>query len=1179
MNKLCFQDRLFPGFRKYGPNIAIRYGTRKVTYWELDKRSRCIFNWLLENGTRRESFIGIYIEDRIDFIAAVIGIIRAGCVFVPLDTGHPLKRIQDMLRITHTPIIFSDDLNRERLARDADAGGAGKGLKIVAVNDTFYHTHGAAAAPGGAGECEYSREDRIYVYFTSGSNGAPKAVVGKNKSLLHFVDWEISTFSIDETYRVSQLYHPAYDAFLRDVFVPLSAGGTVCIPAKQGIIMDGHQLIDWLDRDRINLIHCPPSLFKLFNNGISGMRNFKHLKYILLAGEKINPAQLKKWYDEFDKRIQLVNLYGPTETTMVKTFYFIDRKSTDGERVPIGKPMKGSRIFILDEELNICGEKATGEIYIRTPYTTLGYYNDPGLTGERFIPNPFSGDPNDLFYKTGDLGRLLPDGNIEFVGRIDRQVKIKGVRIEPGEIENAVLTHPAIREAVVKGLEDAGEEAYLCAYYVSGKELGPGELTEYLAVRLPAYSIPSRFVRMEKMPLLPDGKIDFNALPLPATDREETGTGMPENRIEQTLIKIWSEILEIDEACIGVHDSFTDLDGQSLKAIMMASWIHKEFNVTIPIHAIFELSTIKKLAGYIEKTVEEKYHTIAPAEEKEFYPLSPAQKRLYIIWRMKPDDTGYNVPQMAALQGNLDIEKLESAFNKLIKRHESLRTSFEIAGDEPVQIVRKTADFSIEYYEHEEEKGIIKNFIRPFNLEQAPIFRVGLIKTGEKKYVLMADLHHIVSDAATRRILLADFLTLYGGLELPDLRLQYKDYSQWVNGRTRQEIMKRQESYWLEQFARKPPLLNLPIDFPRPEVQDFEGGIVRLAVGKKETTALQKLALEENATMFMVLLALFNVFLSKISGREDIVIGTQVVGRRHADLQKIMGIFINTLPLRNYPAGEKTFKEFLSEVRKRSFHAFENQDYPFEDLVDRLSIKRDVSRNPLFNVMLAYQEVDQSARDISLMGLSLLDQDLCPDEIVTSKFDLVLLATFGDNPEISFEYGSKLFKRDTIEGFAHYFQEILKHITDEPGIKLSRLGTYPGIAKNHRRFPVESSGEPCIHPCVQPGNRYTPPGDKVEEKLAEIWTGILGGDVQHEPPNPSHPPLPPIGIDDNFFERGGNSFKAVKQAARIHKELHVNIPLIEIFKTPTIKSLSEYIKRNSGQGSTGKNQAKTWLHG
>jgi amino acid adenylation domain-containing protein len=444
---------------------------------------------------------------------------------------------------------------------------------------------------------EYHPEDAIYIYFTSGSTGRPKAVLGMNKSLAHFINWEIETLKIDTPWRVSQFTSPSFDASLRDFFVPLCSGGTVCIPQSREQILNSASLINWIENSRINLIHCTPSLFRLFNLKSLSPEHFPNLKYVLLAGERIHPPELENWFITFGERIQLVNLYGPTETTMVKTFYFITKADTKAPGISVGKPMKGSRVIILDEKMNPCGEGATGEIYIRTPYRTKGYYNDPELTGKKFLVNPFNNDPNDLIYKTDDLGRILPDGNLEFLGRMDRQVKIRGNRIELAEVEAKILKYEPVREVVVLDREETSGHKYLCAYVTSDHEVKVDELRSFLGKELPDYMIPSFFIQLPKIPLTANGKVDWRLLPEPSGVNIISAEYLPpRNSLEEELVQVWQQVLGIDK--IGIHDNFFNLGGDSLKIVRVTALLT---SVKLEIRDVFLHPTIAELSEAIQK--------------------------------------------------------------------------------------------------------------------------------------------------------------------------------------------------------------------------------------------------------------------------------------------------------------------------------------------------------------------------------------------------------------------------------------------------------------------------------------------------------------------------------------------------------------------------------------------------
>ncbi len=456
-----FQIDLNASLKEHKQRTAIRYGDRGMSYLELDEKAAVVSSWIQHSGIPMHSPIGIYTNDKLDFILILIGILRAGRIFVPLDPSLPMCRIGQMIDAVELKYLFTEPGNA---LPEGLKGTAGRSIQVIDIHEPFAQARlnrRTNMVADGLGS-----DDPIYIYFTSGTTGVPKAILGKNKSLRHFIRWEIGTFGIDSNCCSSQLISVGFDAFLRDLFVPLLAGGVLCIPQKQNTLLDSYALVQWIKENRINLIHCVPSLFRLILQASPRSEDFKHLKYILMSGEKIHPCELRKWYDTFDERIQLVNLYGPTETTMVKTFYLIGKSDVECLSIPIGKPMAGCQVIVLDSHLNVCDTGVPGEICIRTPFATHGYCNNPELNHERFILNPFSKDCNDRLYKTGDIGRVMHDGNLELLGRADRQVKIRGVRVELEEIENILLRYPYVKEAVVVAKLSQKGEYRLCAYIV-----------------------------------------------------------------------------------------------------------------------------------------------------------------------------------------------------------------------------------------------------------------------------------------------------------------------------------------------------------------------------------------------------------------------------------------------------------------------------------------------------------------------------------------------------------------------------------------------------------------------------------------------------------------------------------------------------------------------------------------
>jgi amino acid adenylation domain-containing protein len=603
MQAVSIQQMLSQVAQDYGDNVAIEYKDRRVRYSELEQKT----NLLAERLNRfvpQGSIIALLIEDRVKLIESIIAILKAGCVFMPLAAENPDKRLQLMIEKTRPDLFMIEPEFDERVRNLISLAGLQNQTLLLNQEGSLLDPRDVLDDENPAPRLISTRpSDICYIYFTSGSTGAPKAIAGRQKSLLHFIEWEIKTFGVTPGYRISQFAIPTFDAFLRDVFVPICAGATSCIPASREVILDSQELIRWIDENKINLIHCVPSIFRsLLREQLNGGL-FKLLKHIIMAGEQLFGTEIKQWMDVFGERISLANLYGATENTMAKFCHFIREADTRRKTITIGKPIDGATAIILDSERAICDPGVVGEIYIRTPFLTLGYYNDPELTKEVFIQNPFTSDPEDIIYKTGDFGRLLPDGNYELIGRRDHQVKIRGLRVELGEIESALKQHTAVAEVLARVWEDNPDDQRLAAYIVVNHDhaLAANDLREFAQQRLPEHMVPSSFVMLEKLPLTRTGKLDRNALPRPEQTRLESTEPFvaPATLIEVALERIWSQILGVE--AVGINDSFFSLGGHSLLATQVMSRVRQEFQVDVPLRDLFEKPTIARLAAVIEK--------------------------------------------------------------------------------------------------------------------------------------------------------------------------------------------------------------------------------------------------------------------------------------------------------------------------------------------------------------------------------------------------------------------------------------------------------------------------------------------------------------------------------------------------------------------------------------------------
>jgi non-ribosomal peptide synthetase component F/acyl carrier protein len=846
--------------------------------------------------------------------------------------------------------------------------------------------------------------------------------------------------------RFLQLSNYAFDGSVFDIYGALLNGSALVLIEKDDVLAV-ERLAEIIKREAITVFFVTTALFNtLVDLDIECLHG---IRKVLFGGERVSIEHSGNALAYLGKG-RVIHVYGPTETTVYAAYYFIDGIADTASTIPIGKPISNTTIYVLDKHLKPLPIGASGELYIGGTGTARGYVNSPELTAEKFLF-----DFSKKLYKTGDLGRWLPDGNIEFIGRIDHQVKIRGLRIELGEIESQLLTHDEIKEVVVISKQDQqGSSRGLCAYFVSDNELSTAQLREYLSKSLPGYMVPSYFIRLDRIPLTPNGKVDQRALPEPGLTVGEN-YAVPRDKIEKELVRIWSRVLSKDSShesqlqeSIGIDDNFFELGGHSLKAARLMSRIYSVLNVKVPLTEIFRTPSIRGLAGYISETAGDRYVSIEPVEEREYYPLSPAQKRLCVLQQTNTHDMSYNMPRVMELEGELVTDRLEDIFKKLTARHESIRTSFETRKGELVQRVYDHIEFEVERLaaaaEEDNIANIIRGFVRPFDLSRPPLLRVGLINTGEQEHILMVDMHHIVTDGSSMGILVREFMALQTDEGLPPLRTRYKDFSIWMNGKSMKESIKKQEQYWLKEFAGEVPVLRLytdEVDLYRhsqsssPGQWSLEGKRTDFELEIAASQGLMKLANEEGVTLYMVLLAIYNVFLFKLSGQEDIVVGTVTAGRSHPDLQPVMGMFVNTLALRNYPGRKTTFRTFLKEVKERTLEAFENQAYPFEELAEKVAADRDSRRNPLFDVMFALQNLD--IPEVEIPGLTLKPYAY---ENVISKFDLTLYGVEEDNKLLFiFEYRTQRFNQKIIGEFVSYFKDIIGVVLDNKDIKLADI--------------------------------------------------------------------------------------------------------------------------------------------
>jgi len=1010
-------------------NTAAVYEGQRLTYRELNEKANQLAAILRKEGVKPNSVVGMMMERTPEFIAGMLGIIKAGAAFVALDPEYPGERIKYMLEDSGVKVLIVQKELKDKLSFE--------GCCIHAEEITGFC--GERRNP----EALSTADDLLYIVYTSGSTGKPKGIMIEHRTIVNLIHFEYQKIDIDFRTKVLQFAASSFDVCYQEIFSTLLCGGELHIINTEKK-KNAEELMKFIEDREIEIVFLPTAYVKYISSQEEIIRKLpKRVKHIITAGEQlIVNHNLRRSITE--NGICLHNHYGPSEAHAVTTYEIRAGKCID--EIPlIGKPISNTRIYILDDRQKPLPIGIPGELYISGDCVGRGYISRPELTALKFLENPFI--PGEKMYRTGDLARWCEDGNIEYLGRVDHQVKIRGYRIEPGEIENLLIKHEAVKEALVIVREEQNYGNYLCAYMVAEREVSTSEIREYLRDELPDYMIPSYFIQLDKIPLTVNGKVDRALLPEP--DRS-IATGAyyeaPGNEIEEKLAAIWQEVLGAEK--IGVGDSFFELGGHSLKATVMTAMVHRELGIEIPLREVFKEPTIKGLSQYMRKQEKLVYKPIEPVQEREYYEISSAQKRIYTTQQLDNDGTGYNMPAVFEIKGSPDIVRIRKVFTELIERHEAFRTSFELCGGEIVQKIHESAELKAECIQVKEGTNIealISSFVRPFDLGKAPLLRVMLIETMEERYFLLLDMHHVIADGTSIAILTREFGRLYKGDSLPELMVQYKDYAAWQNKLLKEAVIAKQEEYWLNRYEGEIPVLYMPVDYLRPAVQSFKGADIKFQTDEKLTAKLKEIAERMGVTLYMLLLAGFNILLSKYSGQEDIVVGSPIAGRQHADTENTIGMFVNTLAMRNMPEGRKRFEEFLREVRENALRAYENQDYQFEELVEKVAVKRDLSRNPLFDVMFAMQ--NQDIYEIELEGLCISPYEM---QNTISKFDITLTAEEKAG-RIGFrmQYCTQLYRKETIERMAGHFINILSFISENTGSKLSEIDMLCG-EEQHR---------------------------------------------------------------------------------------------------------------------------------
>ena len=1056
-----FSERPFP--RLFEDRVAINPTQTAVacegeslTFTQLNARANQLARYLRAAGVRRDALVGICIDRSPEMAVGILGILKAGGAYLPLDPEYPTDRLAFMLEDARPAIV----LTRSNLTRELSRFSN----QTVLLDQDWPEISQLADTNLVEGP---QANDLAYVIYTSGSTGKPKGVMithGNLANYLRALNHELQINSDDRYLHTASI---AFSSSRRQMMLPLSQGATVVIATSEQR-KDPLTLFEMVRLRGVTVMDAVPSFWRNCTTILSGLASAdrqrlldNRLRLMLSASEPLFSDIPRAWKTQFGHRAKHVHMFGQTETAGIVSLYRIP-EDPGGEvySVPVGNPIANTEIYILDEHQRPCAAGVAGELYIGGAGVGRGYLNRPELTSEKFIAHPFSARPGARLYRTGDWARLSEQGQIEFTGRRDQQVKLRGFRIELGEVETALAQHPSVRESVVIARGETDEEKRLVAYFVA-REGNPtvGELRHFLSSQLPDHAIPSAFVQLTALPLSANGKVNRLALPDAEVERSQLSANFvaPRNQTEQRLTSIWTEVLRLPR--IGVDDNFLELGGHSLLAAQIISRVRREFNAEIPLRAIFESPTVAQMALLIDSADQ----SLAPGSIKSVErdgpsPLSFTQQQFWLLDQAAANRAAYNVCTAVEISGPLDVQRLQKALEQIVSRHEILRTGIVEVQGTPVQKISPPAPIvvalsDLTHLEPTERESEMRSVFaseaeQPFDLSVAPLLRCSLLRTRAAEHILVLTIHHIAFDGVSAGLFLRELAALYDGLDagspdLPQLTIQYADFAQWQRQCLQGERFEQHLDYWRRTLAGASTTLDLPVDYPRPARQTFAGARRSVRLTNELSNSLKRLGRNENATLFMTLLAGFQTLLFRYCRQEELVVGSPVAGRTMLETENLIGAFVNTLALRGDVTGNPSFRDFLARVRESVLGAFAHQDLPFAKLVEELNPDRNANRSPLFQVMFALQNMPPPA--LSLSGLTLTPIDL---ESATAKFDLSLeVEEQIDGLLVTFEYSTDLFAPETIERMLAHFQNLLTAVVRDPS---QRVGEMPLLSQTER---------------------------------------------------------------------------------------------------------------------------------
>jgi len=1074
----CLQQLFEEQMEHSSESIALVFQDQKVTYGELNRRANQLAHYLGKQGVGPEVMVGICMERSIEMIVGLLGILKAGGAYVSLDPSYPSQRLSFMLEDAGVTVLLTQASLRANLPVSQ--------TRVIALDNEWDVVRSESEDNP---VCNTSPENLAYLIYTSGSTGRAKGVCVAHRSVVRLVrETNYARLGPDEVFL--QFAPLSFDASTFEIWGSLLNGARLVLmpPGLPSLAELGRAVKD----SAVTTLWLTAGLFhQMVEMELESLRG---LRQLIAGGDVLSVSHTEKAAREL-AGCRLFNGYGPTENTTFTCCYELQGGERFETTVPIGFPVSNTEVYILDRGMRPVPIGAAGELYVGGEGLARGYLNEAILTAEKLVPHPLSEKPGARLYRTGDLVRYLPGGKIEFFGRQDHQVKIRGFRIELGEIEAVLGQYPGVRETVVIVREDEPGDKRLVAYFVAqqGIAVATNDLRSFLKQRLPDHMSPSAFVELDSLPLTKNGKVDRRALPAPDQARLEFESAFvaPRTPVEEIVADIWAKVLRRE--LVGIHDNFFELGGHSLLATQVISRIRETFRVELPLRDLFEAPTVRGLAQRVEvarRTSEGvSAPPISPVSREGRIPLSFAQQRLWLLDQLEPGSYAYNVPMAVRIRGGLRPDALQQSLNALVARHESLRTTFVSLDGSPAQVVAEAGSFSMPLIdltdlsdavrEAETGKLITQDAQRSFDLARGPLFCASLVRQEIEQHILLLNNHHIISDGWSAGILFEELAILYKAFSLGQpspigkLPIQYADYAVWQRDWLQGEVLQQQLSYWKEQLAGAPPLLELPLDRPRPAVQTHRGGRQRLLLGPSLTEGLRSLSQREGTTLFMLLLAALQLLLARLTGQDDIVVGAPIAGRTRAETDRVIGFFLNTVALRTKLSDEMTFRDLLSRVREIALEAYAHQEIPFERLIEELQPERSLGHTPLFN--LFFNMLNFSLGGVELPGLTV---EYLPSADIGSKFDLsVYVSEQKAGMALGVLYNADLFDEPSITRMLSHFQTLLEGIVANPEQSISAYALHTEAETYQDSIRAHS---------IRPANPFTTfEGEEIEQSISE----------------------------------------------------------------------------------------------